>query len=46
MIINGNKTIGTPLGTKSFKYPKPCFKKPIIVTPIKIKAARTKVTII
>ena len=35
-IINGSKTIGTPLGTKSFKYPSPCFIKPIIVTPIKI----------
>ena len=44
--INGNKTIGTPLGTNSFKYPKPCFIKPIIVTPIKINVASTKVTII
>ena len=44
--INGNSIIGTPLGTKSFKYPNPCFIKPIIVTPIKINAAKTKVTII
>tara|TARA_B100000674_G_C37422774_1_gene725830 strand:+ start:179 stop:523 length:345 start_codon:yes stop_codon:yes gene_type:complete len=43
--INGNKTIGTPLGTNNFKYPKPCLIKPIIVTPININAAKTKVTI-
>ena len=42
--INGNKTIGTPLGTKSFKYPSPCLINPIIVTPININAANTKVT--
>ena len=44
--INGNKTIGTPLGTNNFKYPRPCLIKPITVTPIKINAAKTKVTII
>ena len=44
--INGSKIIGTPLGTKSFKYPKPCLIKPITVTPIKINAANVKVTII
>ena len=43
--INGNKTIGTPLGTNSFKYPNLCLIKPIIVTPIKINPAKTKVTI-
>ena len=42
--INGNKTIGTPLGTKSFKYPSPCLINPIIVTPTNINAANTKVT--
>ena len=25
--IKGSKTIGTPLGTNSFRYPKPCFMK-------------------
>ena len=44
--INGNNTIGTPLGTNNLRYPRPCFIKPIIVTPTKIKAANTKVTII
>ena len=44
--INGNKTIGTPLGTNNFKYPKPCLIKPIIVTPINMNAANTNVTII
>ena len=43
--IKGNSTIGTPLGTNSFKYPKPCFINPIIVTPIKMNAASIKVTI-
>jgi len=38
--IKGSNTTGTPLGTKSFKYPKPCLTKPIIVTPIKIKTAK------
>ena len=44
--INGNKTIGTPLGTNNFRYPMPCLINPIIVTPIKINAASTNVTII
>ncbi len=42
---NGSNTIGTPLGTKSFKYPKPCLIKPIMVTPIKMNAASINVTI-
>ena len=45
-VMSGSKTIGTPLGTNSFKYPKPCFKKPIIVTATKIKIANKSVTII
>ena len=44
--IKGNKITGTPLGTNSFKYPKPCLIKPRTVTPINIKAAKIKVTII
>jgi F-type H+-transporting ATPase subunit a len=43
--IKGSNTAGTPLGTNNFKYPKPCLINPIIVTPIKIKAAKTNVTI-
>ena len=30
--INGSNIIGTPLGTNSFKYPRPCLINPIIVT--------------
>ena len=40
--IKGSNTIGTPLGTNNFKYPNPCLIKPIIVTPIKINAAKNK----
>ena len=43
--ISGSKTIGTPLGTNNLRYPKPCLINPIIVTPIKMNAANTKVTI-
>ena len=46
IIIIGNKTTGTPLGTKIFKYLKPWITKPKIVTPIKINIANAKVTII
>ena len=45
MVINGNKTAGTPLGTKILKYLKPCLTKPIIVTAIKINNAIISVTI-
>ena len=45
-VINGNSTVGTPLGTKILKYFKPCFVKPIIVTATKINKAIIKVTII
>ena len=44
--MTGNKTTGTPDGTNNLRYPKPCLINPIIVTPIKIKAASAKVTII
>ena len=46
IVINGSNNVGTPLGTKSFKYPKPCFIKPMTVTATKIKIANSKVTII
>ena len=44
--INGNSTVGTPLGTKSSKYLIPCLTNPITVTPIKTIAAKANVTII
>ena len=44
-VIRGNKITGTPLGTNNLRYPKPCLINPTIVTPIKINAANTKVTI-
>ena len=44
--ISGNRTMGTPLGTNSFKYPTPCLIKPIMVTPMNINAAKTNVTMI
>ena len=44
MTINGSNTIGTPLGTNNFRYPKPCLMNPMIVTQMKINAARTNVT--
>ena len=44
--INGNKTIGTPLGTNNLRYPSQCFINPIIVTPMNINDANTNVTII
>ena len=43
--INGSSTTGTPLGTNNLRYPKPCLINPTIVTPMKINAANTKVTI-
>ena len=43
MVINGNRTAGTPLGTKILRYFKPCFANPIIVTAIKINKANIKV---
>ena len=46
IVINGNKTVGTPLGTNILKYLKPCLTKPIIVTAIKINSAIISVTII
>ena len=45
MLIIGNKTIGTPLGTKIFKYLNPCITNPRIVTPINMNRAKVKVTI-
>ena len=42
--INGSNTIGTPLGTNNFRYQKPCLMNPMIVTPMKMNAARTNVT--
>ena len=36
IVINGKSTAGTPLGINIVKYFNPCFKKPIIVTAIKI----------
>ena len=44
--INGSKIIGTQLGTKSFRYPRPCLINPITVTPINMNDAKTNVTII
>ncbi len=44
--IKGKSTTGTPFGTKSSKYLKPCLINPIIVTPINTIAAKTNVTII
>ena len=38
--------MGTPLGTNSFKYPKPCFKNPIIVTAMNINKANINEKII
>ena len=46
ILIIGSKTIGTPLGTKIFKYLNPCITNPSIVTPININKANVKVTII
>ena len=46
IVINGNRTAGTPLGTNILKYLKPCLANPIIVTAIKINKAIIKVTII
>ena len=45
MVIKGNKTAGTPLGTNILKYLKPCLANPIIVTAIKINSAIINVTI-
>ena len=46
IVIKGNKTVGTPLGTKILKYLNPCLIKPIIVTAMKINNAIISVTII
>ena len=45
-VINGNNTVGTPLGTNILKYLKPCLTNPIIVTAMKINKAKIRVTII
>ena len=46
IVINGNRTTGTPLGTNILRYLNPCLTKPIIVTAKKINNAIISVTII
>ena len=41
---SGSMTNGTPSGTKNLRKFAPCFQKPISVTPMKMKAASAKVT--
>jgi hypothetical protein len=45
-IKKSNNALGTFWGTNSLKKPKPWFKKPIIISPIKILKEKKQVTII